>query len=286
MALNRATMILTKQVVEMSKYTSFIVYKHTSPSGKVYIGITQRTPNQRFQSNGYGYKSNEHFYRAIKKYGWNNFKHEILYSGLSKEIACKIEIELIAKHNSTDGKYGYNIATGGEHPMLSEETKKKLSEAMKGRVVSEEERKKMSDRMKGQILSEETRRKISEAKRGHIHSEETCRKLSEANKGRIHSEETRKKISEARKGQRPTEEMRRKNSEAHKGRIHSEEERRKISVSHGGHPVMCVETGIVYESIHDAERRTGISNANVSAACHGKRKTAGGLHWKYITKEE
>lgn len=206
-----------KQVVEMSEYTAFIVYKHTSPSGKVYIGITQRSPNKRFQ-NGAGYKGNEHFWRAIEKYGWNNFKHEILYSGLSKEIACKIEIELIAKYNSADKKYGYNIALGGEHSTHSEETRRKMSEANKGKT-----------------LSEETRRKLSEAKKGHILSED---------------------------------------------------HRRKISAGLGGHPIMCIETGIVYTSVSDVEKRTGISNGNVSSVCHGRRKTAGGLHWKFIIKEE
>lgn len=246
-------MTLTKQVVEMSEYTSFIVYKHTSPNGKVYIGITQQAPSKRF-GNGDGYKNNEHFWHAIEKYGWRNFKHEILYSGLSKEIACKTEIDLIAKYNSTDGKYGYNISLGGDHSTPSEETRKKLSEAHKN-------------------MSEETRKRMSDAHKGKTHSEETRRKLSEANKGRVISKETRKKMSEA-------------NKISHKGRIHSEEERRKISASRGGHPVMCVETGIVYESIRDAERQTGINSGNVSLACNGHRKTAGGLHWKFIIKEE
>ena len=64
--------------------------------------------------------------------------------------------------------------------------------------------------MKGKILSEETRRKISESHKGKILSEETKRKLSEANKGNTyhkgkkHSEETRRKISESNKGHLPT----------------------------------------------------------------------------------
>lgn len=228
-----------KQVMEMSEYTSFIVYKHTSPSGKVYIGITQQTPSRRFNSNGYGYKDNEYFYQAIKKYGWNNFKHEILYSGLSKEIACETEIELIAKYNSANRKYGYNISLGGEHSTPSEETRNKISESLKGHVLSEDHR----------------------------------RKIGEASKGRIHSEETRRRIGEA-------------NKISHKGKILSEDHRRKISASGGGHPVMCIETGIVYASAGDVEKRTGIPRGNVSRACKGKSKIAGGLHWKYIIKEE
>ena len=72
----------------------YCVYKHTSPNGKVYIGITGENPNKRWQ-NGKGYKPNKHFYSAIEMYGWENIKHEILYSGLSKSEACKIEVMII-----------------------------------------------------------------------------------------------------------------------------------------------------------------------------------------------
>ena len=63
---------------------AYSVYKHTSPNGKVYIGITSRKPEQRW-SNGYGYVKNKHFTHAINKYGWENIKHEILFSNLTKE---------------------------------------------------------------------------------------------------------------------------------------------------------------------------------------------------------
>lgn len=55
-----------------------VIYMHTSPSGKHYIGQTKQKINNRFRSDGSGYKQCRVFYNAIKKYGWNNFKHEIL----------------------------------------------------------------------------------------------------------------------------------------------------------------------------------------------------------------
>lgn len=73
---------------------SFCVYKHTSPNGKVYIGITCQKPSYRW-SEGNGYKNNVYFYRAIQKYGWESFQHEVLFTGLSKENARKKEVELI-----------------------------------------------------------------------------------------------------------------------------------------------------------------------------------------------
>lgn len=91
----------------------YLVYKHTSPNGKVYIGITRKNPIKRW-NNGNGYKQNTHFYNAISKYGWNNIKHEILFDNLTKEEACKKEIELIAEYKSNDPNYGYNRSSGGE----------------------------------------------------------------------------------------------------------------------------------------------------------------------------
>lgn len=45
---------------------NYIVYKHTSPSGKIYIGITSKVPRKRW-SNGNGYLNNDYFTKAIKK---------------------------------------------------------------------------------------------------------------------------------------------------------------------------------------------------------------------------
>ena len=93
--------------------------------------------------------------------------------------------------------------------MMSEESRRKFSEARKGennpnfgKRHSEESRRKRSEAQKGKRHSEESRRKMSEAKKGtttHLgchHSEETRRKISEARKGKRHSEETRQKISD------------------------------------------------------------------------------------------
>lgn len=91
----------------------YIVYKHTCPNGKVYIGITSKKPNERWR-NGFGYKSNKHFFNAICKYGWDNIKHEILFDNLTQMDAFEKEKMLIALYKSNDGKYGYNNSSGGE----------------------------------------------------------------------------------------------------------------------------------------------------------------------------
>lgn len=192
---------------------NFTVYKHTSPNGKVYIGITEQNPAKRWQ-NGQGYKGNFHFYRAIQKYGWNNFNHEILYTGLTKEQACKIEVELIALYKSDDFDYGYNILFGGECGFI----------------------------------------------------------------GFKHSKETRKKMSESHKGQK----------NYMYGKHHTDESRKKMSDSHIGRPahnvkaVLCVERGYKFSSIQEAANCTGANRSHIADVCNGKRRTAGGYHWRFI----
>lgn len=47
------------------------------------------------------------------KYGWDNFKHEVLFNNLTEEQACSKEKELIHTFNTSNPKYGYNVALGG-----------------------------------------------------------------------------------------------------------------------------------------------------------------------------
>lgn len=96
----------------MSKTNKSCVYIHIFPNGKVYIGQTKQTTAQRW-IRGKGYKG-QLVERAIKKYGWENIEHKVLYTDLSEEEANNLEIELIAKYKSTDERYGYNISSGGK----------------------------------------------------------------------------------------------------------------------------------------------------------------------------
>ena len=91
----------------------YTVYMHICPNGKRYIGITKQLPEKRWKG-GIGYRTQEHFKRAIQKYGWKNIKHIILFTNLTKKEACKKEIELIAKYKSNNYKYGYNVSSGGD----------------------------------------------------------------------------------------------------------------------------------------------------------------------------
>lgn len=158
------------------KYT---VYKHTSPSGKVYVGITCQDVKRRWQ-NGFGYLNNGYFTRAIVKYGWDNFVHEILDTGLSLEEAKRKEKEYIKLWRSNERMFGYNLSEGGESHngcKFSEESRKKMSEAHIGKTY---------------VMPDETKQKISAALKGKKKSEEHIRKL----KGHRIPLEQRKKISQ------------------------------------------------------------------------------------------
>lgn len=229
----------------------YTVYRHTAPNGKVYIGITGRKPEKRWD-NGNGYKENKHFYRAILKYGWENIEHEIICQApMSAAQAGAVEKSFIALYDSTNPDKGYNHSIGGEYGFSgmhhSAEARKKMSESHKGKTSPR----------KGVHLSPETRRKLSESHKGKI----------PWSKGKHPSPETLRKMSQSRKGVRLSPEVRKKMSESHKGKA--------------AKAVICVETGIMYSSGMEAAKSIGVTNKAISNVVRGVRKTAGGYHWKY-----
>lgn len=105
----------------------YFVYIHTSPSNKKYIGISAN-PKQRWGINGSGYKSQHKFYNAILKYGWDNFKHEIVKTNLTLAQAEIEEVKLIQQFDTY--KNGYNSDLGGRGSLghaVSVEARQKMS---------------------------------------------------------------------------------------------------------------------------------------------------------------
>ena len=229
---------------------SYTVYKHTSPAGKVYIGITSQRPEVRWR-NGKKYEHNEHFNAAIQKYGWDKFRHEILFEGLTREEAVQKEVELIAYHKSNQKEYGYNITPGGDHYRHTAESRRKISLAGTGRHHTEETRRKMSENRRGE--------------KSHFYGKESwC-------KGKHLSEVTKQKLREARMGKPLSPEHRQKLSAAKIGKA-----------AHNRKPVRCLDTGTVYPSATAAGAEVGVSFSNIAACCRGRQNTAGGLRWEYV----
>ena len=194
---------------------SYTVYLHTTPSNKHYVGITSMPTEKRFGKNGKGYATSKYFYRAIQKYGWDNIKHTILYTGLTREQASEKEKELIALYQSNKREFGYNCTLGGDGGSLgyspTEETRRKLSIANKGksRPHSEEWRKQHSEALKGNKIhlghkaTNKQRKRMSDAHKGLPLTQkqmDNLRKIHERNKGKPRSEEVRKKISQSHMG--------------------------------------------------------------------------------------
>lgn len=146
------------------------VYRHTNRiNGKCYIGITSQDVRIRW-NRGWGYQGCPHFWRAIQKYGWDAFSHEILYDGLSQEEAELWEVNLIAEYHSADLRFGYNVSLGGQGVgKHSKETREKLGAVRRGAHHTEESKRKMSEAHKGKVLSEEHIAKLKKAQYGAKH---------------------------------------------------------------------------------------------------------------------
>lgn len=161
---------------------NYIVYMHVNrTNGKKYIGITSQRPKSRWH-NGHGYRGQKRFWSAIKCYGWDNFDHIVLFSGLSKEDAEAKEEELIVVHKSNIPDYGYNIENGGVIHKMSEEQKAHLRDINTGKTHTVETRLKMSESHKGlstawltgRKASEETRQKMSNGRKGKNNPRARC----------------------------------------------------------------------------------------------------------------
>lgn len=165
----------------MESETNFCVYMHTNRfNGKKYIGITGQKPTRRWH-NGWGYVECPAFFNAIKKYGWDAFQHEILYTELTREQAAQLEVEMIAKYQTQNPEKGYNLSEGGTHPVMTAETRAKMGASRKGRVVTAETRQKISNTLKGHGFAPETLEKMSTAKKGKKLTLEERQRLSAVN---------------------------------------------------------------------------------------------------------
>lgn len=169
-------------------------------NNKVYIGSASNI-NKRWSRHKKDLVKGKHhsclLQRAWDKYGEQNFKFEVIEEVSNPEHLLSYEQVYLDYYKSYHNNKGYNIhkiAYSAYGIKRSEETKKKMSEANKGRKHNEETKKKIGEASKNR-MTEEHKKKISEAAKNK--SEEHKRKISEANKGRKHNEETIKKISEA-----------------------------------------------------------------------------------------
>lgn len=181
------------------------IYKFTNKiNGKIYIGeslvLSDRMNNYK---NSFLKRDDQRIYRAFKKYRLENFSYfllEVFPIGTEKAVLLEREKFWISFYQTTDKDIGYNICPCGFDNTgikRSLEWKKMMSEKMKGKPPA----------FLGRKHTDLTRKKISEAKKGKRLSIETRKKMSLAKSanppmlGKIQSKETRRKISESKKGE-------------------------------------------------------------------------------------
>lgn len=180
---------------------------------------------------------------------------------------------------------------GGEGGELTEESKKKLSEAQQKYKQSHEKNGTAYWQQEDFLnrMSEVTRGK-NNGMYGRKHTEESKKKMSENSKGKFcgedsphwgkpKSEETKKKISEARKG-KGKRSLRGENNPMY-GKTHSKEAREKIAESNRrrcgensavAKKVKCLNTGEVFVSATQAAKHFGFKySESVSKVCRGER---------------
>lgn len=117
------------------------IYKLTSPSGKSYIGQTVRSIEDRFKQHVNRARLDDklgctYLNAAIKKYGFDNFKHEILLE-INNNLLDEYEIKLIDVYNTLEPN-GYNLTKGGHTTQYSEASKKKMSDTKKNLYLTDE----------------------------------------------------------------------------------------------------------------------------------------------------
>lgn len=215
------------------------IYKVTNiVTGKIYIGKTTKTVEERFNSHKKESlldNDDSYFHNALRKYGFNNFIVEQLDSAETVDELNTKEKLWISRLDAKNPLVGYNIAYGGDggdifhalsegkQTIKREKHSKDTSNRMwitngivdkyinknssipegfvKGRKpFSEEFKRHMSESCKGRIISEATIQKRREKRLGHLVSEETREKLRKANLGKKYSDEVNKKKGRSRFG--------------------------------------------------------------------------------------
>lgn len=269
----------------MKQQKKWCVYKHTNiKNGKIYIGQTCQEPERRWGNGISAYCNNDHFVSAIKKYGWENFSHEILKDNLTEQEMKYWENFYIRYYDTLDPNKGYNLVQGGlsspftslwKDPVFREERSKAQSQIMKNRFKNKEERKKVSERNK----------KYWET---HPEAKQRQSKIMSARLVELWKDDQyRNKQSEKMKQYTRThkEQMSSHNSKNAYKNWQNPEYRKKICKE-----IRNIETGLVFESAAAAARWCGLADRSSitkhltqhtkSAGKHPETKEP--LHWEYI----
>lgn len=205
-------------------------------SGKCYIGQTKAdAPNKRYTrhwNDAIKRNVDTPLYRAMRKYGINNFILETLFIGSEKSLD-NMECYFAEQYESYIWQRGFNAIICGRSVQRNfnhkKEHRERMSNLMTGRTLSSETREKISKSKVGTKCrwNDETRQRVSELSRnkaiGNKHSEATKIKIGLSKKGKPSpmkgipkSEETKQKLRISRSGILHTEETKQRMREKHR----------------------------------------------------------------------
>lgn len=257
-------------------------------NGKQYVGLTTKTLEQRVRGhmNDVIRHPDIKFYRAISKYGHDNFKFKVIEDDISD--LSKLKEREVYWISELDTYYnGYNSTFGGDDsPMWHDSSCIKISIANKDKIVSATTRQKL--------------REVHIGRKGTPHTEAHKKHMSEIMTGRVIGPKCRKNMSRAQMGKRQSKEHVEKRVKRIRGVAKTPEHRAKLAAnllengfraSGAEHPrsisvhQMDKETGDIinsFDTIGDAEIKMGVKKGNgqISRCINGKRKTAFGYVWE------
>lgn len=204
------------------------IYKITNPKGKVYIGQTIDYARRLRHYKLLKCQEQPKIYRSLVKYGLETHKFQLIKECIKDELT-KWERHFQEMYNSV-GINGLNcilVATDDFSGGHSEESKKKISEKLKGRKANQNSINAVIKYNKERVLTDEARKNLGNGNRGRTFTKEWVDKLREAQIGKVKSKETKDKISQSLKGRTFSEEHKQKL----KARVITDEWRLKLSIA-------------------------------------------------------
>lgn len=260
-----------------------VIYKITSPSDKVYIGQSWNWIKRRSVYKRLACKEQIKLYSSLKKYGYENHVIEIIETlplDISQEYINSREIYWWQYYKDLKVKL-LNIRYPGSNGKLSEETIKKMSASLKGRVLSKEsiEKAQITRKMNGYKHSEETRIKIGNKHKGKKLSEETKNKISLKLKGRCLSLEHRDKVIQALKDRTCLESTKMKIGLSNKG-VNNGMYGKTGELNHTSIKVINTVTKEIFGSIAEAERNNNFKKGELVYRLNQAKKNT--TNFKYL----
>lgn len=289
------------------------IYMYTSPSNKRYIGQTRN--EQRRKSEHFAFRSkNPCFHAALKKYGKDSFKYEVLHRGIeSQDELDALERKCIAEYN-TIAPNGYNLTDGGSVGKHNAASIQKLKDMW----LKKEKRDQMVRNMKKTANSPEGKKRLREAALSGARNKDSQQRKSEKLIKAFAAQEVRALRSKQRAEEwgdpeirakrvagliaaNSTEEKKEQKSKIMLERWQDEKYRAEMIKQRTGRkmprdgverarakmlqPVMCVETGVIFQSAKEAAQFAGVTRSSVAGVLAPDCKfTAGGFHWKKVEK--